>query len=524
MFNSMGQAPQIPVELGVMTEPNVLIVYSPRNLETQVIRPLVMNFTQDAKMGIQEAVGAEISSKHMAYKVTNAMKASILPDPLGFKIDENVLGSKYTFVLIITEGGEASPLGIKTSTVKHVLSGYFTEQPFSDQYLQGFALDEHNAINPNAVMVFTDVAKRMVGSVYNAGGQQAIRSGVGTDGIYSNSFQPIYGGRKDICTLTPEDLVKTKLTKTSFDTTANDNPFMQQDDGVDQISVQVPANAFLSQMNNPVAIDNHIQSPIVQLNKLIDGISETNMFESNKIRINDAYLSHRPAYGKAYETNDAQKIMVADQLPGREHPPTSSTIRFDVPIYVSDLYAVLPMMVTQYIKLDVRPQFDVVPQDNISMQTQMSNLATHVMSNICVDLGIASATLAYQSYTIAEGYLTETPQWFIDDVEFLSGDIDAKLGEQIQKRLLFLMEENLFRVLKYTGGDFEFLGRFVSGGDALIQLRMLDYVDNAPGYTTTPLAWGAAVSNVVGTTKHAAHNATQLVDVICENTGKIPVY
>lgn len=525
MYNTIGQAPGTVHDPGVMKEPNMLLVYSPRIMETQVIRPLVMNFDRQSKHDLSNAIGAELSSQHAAYSVTEAMKSAILPDPIGFKLDSDAMGSKYTFVLIISEGNEVTPLGIRAASVKHVVSGYFTEQPFSDQYLQGFALNEQTAINPNAVMVFTDIAKRMSGSHYDAAGQHPIRSNVGTEGIYSDGLSQIYR-RDDVCTLTPEDLAKTKLSKTSYGPEPTGNPFIPTiQTATENISVEIPINAYIKNMRDPVAIDNHIQCPVAQLNKIIDAVSETNMFENNNVAVNDIYLSHRPAYGRAVDTDKLQESLVADQLPGREQPPRSGIIRFDIPMYLQDLFTIVPMISTHYIKLDKRPQFDVVAQDTISLQTQLSSLATHLLSNICVDLGFASATIGYQSYSMQEGFISTTPMWFIDDVEVLDPRINDVVIDQMQKRLLFLLEEHLFKVIRHLSGDFEFLGVFMVGADALIQLKLMDVIDSINGgFTTTPLSWGAAVSNLVGTTKHAAHNATQLTDVICENTGTVPTF
>ena len=512
---------------GPIYEPNILIVYSPRNVETQVIRPLMMNFDRDSKRDMQYAIGAELSSKHAAYTVTDAMKSSILPDSVGLRIDNNFLGSKFTFMLILSEGGGPTPLGIQASSVKHIASGYFTEQPFSDQFLSGFSLNEREAINPNAVMVFTDVSRNMSGTRYGGHGEVTMRSNVGTDGIYSNGLLPLYG-RRDVCMLTPEDLANTKLTKASYSPTpVQGNPFLQDNEvsvQTDQIQAAPPVHSFIENAATPTAIDNHLQSPVVQLNKMIDAISETNMFENNEISVEDTYLSHRAHYGSAFQDGQINGSMIADRLPGREMPASAGIIDFNTPIYVNDLFIRVPMITTQYVKLDMRPQFDVVEQDIISPQTQLSNLATHIVSNICVDLGILGVTIGYQSYTIREGFIDEIPSWFIEDVTLIDPTTSPAQGEAIQKRLLFLLEQNLFTVIKHVAGDFEMLAAYTTGGDALISLTLMSNIDNTPGYTTTPMSWGAGVSNVVGTVQHVTHNAVQLTDVISDNTGMVPTY
>ncbi len=242
------------------------------------------------------------------------------------------------------------------------------------------------------------------------------------------------------------------------------------------------------------------------------------MFDNTSVSVSDSMRTNRTHYGTVA---DEDSHVLGMQMHGPEMPARSGLIDFTQQMFVSDLYVRVPTMSTQYVKLDQRSQFDIVEQDHITMQTRMSSLATHIISNLCVDLGILGVVVGYQSYTIIEGFLdTNKPTWFIDNIYLIDQQVTAQQSEAIQKRLLLLLEKNLYSVIKFVCGDFELLASYTTGGDALINLKLMNFLDCAEGYTTTPLNWGAGVSNLLGTEKHLVHNAVQLSDVVSANTGR----
>lgn len=481
---------------------DILMVYSPRQMERQVVKPIVMNFNKSHKDEVDDIVNSKLNINRVA-KLSSNLKASILPDYYGNSLDTNLLGSRYTFMYVRNNEAMASPIGIQGTSAKHVLSGYFTECPFSDAYIAGMDVPVETAINPNAYMIVTDSTLRKTSGIRldRNGLSDSISSTANHDGLYGKNILDVYQGQNMLLS-TPS--LSTNSTLETVDT-----------QGSYSVDITPAPGCRLDCNVSSRAINNKLKSPTYQLNNIVDALVNTDAFSES----GQSYQTYGAAPADTVHHHDHISSHAGDVGSFLEEgtAPVSFGDHIDAgrPSRLSDLFQTRGQIDVHYVQLNQTSQFDVCDQGVPSTKAQLSSLATHVFSSTCVELGILEMRLLYSPYSFETGMLSEIPRWEVDHVVFIEEGLNQSQCDARIRVFLNTLETTLFDIIKTVAGMFDIVLSSSMGGDCLVDLELLDFQqERGLGYTTTPLVYGAIVSPLIGTHNQITNNALQLAKLI----------
>lgn len=459
---------------------NILIVYTPRVLPTQVVRPYIVD---DSPM-VKAVFSNEVSNKLVSNKsgISTDLKLQLLPHNMGFRLNNDALASKFTFTLITNNSSPVIAGMNNPSSIKRVYCGYFTDQPFSDQYLNGFDVNPDLAINELAFMIVTDTVVRSAATTSNDKGKHVRNTTAINDSLFNAAIVNF--------TPNPDMFLMTNDALLTSDVYAMDNP----DTGR---TYSATVNHMASILGNPssMTISNKFKNPTEQLKDLVNAAYSHQLYKDDNTVYTDT-----EAVGSHVHSRAGIAGISYGGLQVNEPIPVKDMVRFVSPEI-------------QVVKMTNTPGYAVKDQDLLSLDVQLSSLVTHTATAILSNEGVYSCVILYQSCQPTPISVINEPAWSVQDI-IVDGvgltDSDLLI---IQNRIMATIQSDICDVIKAIAGDFEMVISYTGGGDCMVDLTLMDFESNR-GFTTTPNVFGSIVSPLMGTREHIEHNALRVNNLV----------
>ena len=478
------------------TNKQILIVYSPKTISQQVVRPLVYNFTPAAVDGINNSIDVMQNSGKMGI-VTDAMSNAILPDSTGVAINTTALSERWTFTVIITNGGDMAG-GLYIPQSNTYACGYFTDVPFTDAVLNANVDLTPNEANPNAMMVVTTTSCHSGNLMTGMHGMNNVRQSVSHVDVISPSANSLYG--QDMCIITPKTAAESEVNKTTR--LSNDN--------VVDVSGVVDSNTINSVKNQGtnVTVSNTLKLPTTHMSNILEAFDTGVVLSEDDTMMSFGISGGNQPFTNTFEDHTKGALMGPEevQLSGGQIDPAT-------PVSVTEFVRAHPAVTLQCVYYTPK-HMDICDQDIIHVETQMSSLATHVVTTLCVENEVSELNLYYSSYDANAGLASISKGVY--NLTVLNTINPNGQPAIIGKKLCRLLEHHLFDILQRANGEFEIQIVFTMGGDCFIDLRYLDF-SHIDGYTETPTMYGGSISTALGTKDNLNNNAVQftsLMDVV----------
>ena len=505
-----------------------LIIFSPRALSKQFVRPYVFNFNDNF---IDEVVGRQFDSNifNGMNRKSDAVLNAIMPTSFEgiYQVRNEELSFYYTFMLIIQKDqahDALSPFLRAPSPMKRqLISGYFLQEPYNPNTMYMGA----PTINPNAMMVFThdsvfhisphDMTRRgntLINMNHNADNISRVTEQMVVPGVGNNGDNKLYMMR-------PMDLDRAAGLSASFgnlNDPSNDPSFVS---GMANASLDAVAGARGGNAAVPLACS--LKSPMAQLNHICDAArtvmyanlydnGNTNSFTNPFIpRQDDPVNAHRymaQNFSSSLETVDLNPMT-------RE----GSDVDTSIPMSIAQLDQMFgnKLLIMPFI-VESRASCELTPQDEItSHKSVMSSMLASTISSMLPCYNIGGIAFSYYSYRSDTGGLGRKGIWVLSSVDPLIPNIGPDgIDHHLQACIQMFyreMENNLFPILLNAGGDFELHVEINCFNVSLVNLIFMDekgMCQNPNGYWETNNCFNSFTNPLLAGENIAARNVNSL--------------
>ena len=490
---------------GILEDTNkdevILLVYTPKMVPTQVIRPYQYSFTGDVIEGFAEVDYNREKGTPMSFKDCDKLHEALIPDANGIKVHNDLLSTRWTFTLILTLTESSYKKIVFGKRNKTIAVGYFTEEPFAPDTLYGTT----PIINHNSVMVFTHSTTISLGIATNVGvgGVQENGGYINRDGdTFSNALSQYM--TTDMYTMTPGDLRQsvshTKLN--DFDGLGLGGELTIDNSGKVSLNV-TPQESALNTFTAPTMIKSTQKSPKHHLmdigRALTKGISivgdNDNIYSEIDLGID----------------SDVEDIMNRE-LPYRNSITVESAIdptnKGRTNITMMQFEKAFPNATIQPIQLNYTSEWEITPQDYVTQETVLGSIIAPTVQSLATGVGLSEIAFHYCSYN--PSMLTSDGNWeILTDPFCIHATQDPQHVKKTAMRFMQHMEQDLFPILKHLGGEFEMIVRYDMVGETLVDFRYLDN-PHIKGFLEIPNRFSSIVSPNIGNLDMFTNNVNNL--------------
>lgn len=461
-----------------------LFLFTPRNIPTQVLRPHKYNFTNNF-------IDKLTHGKSYITNVFNSDEApAILPDAVGMKLDTTALANMYSFILI--NDNAISSDGFNTiqqlGNFRQIMMGNVYNEPFNPAT---------GAVNPNAILNFTYSTIIRVASYM---------------GVQGHSSELIVSSNKDhineiaglqlpceTCVATPQNILSPEMGDDGTMFNASEIALSNNRTGING-NTSTPA----------FSVTTDIKSPVNHLSKICDALdSGITAAESSHNGIRSSFED------TVWDPHNHARIAAKNAAPGIYDSNPMQAIDPGLPITIANLDAKYFKGNLEVIPFNINPnsQWDIYPQDQITIKNTMSSFVSSTLSAICSACGIAHMVFRYSSWVknMASGF--NNPEgWQIIDSSTIGEVNDPNVQLNILNKFKRYCESHLFPTLQQMHGEFDLMAYVNGGGETLIDLNYLDLSKDMQniGYYETNSRLGGMLNPLICDQATLAQNAVSI--------------
>lgn len=468
-----------------------LYIFSRRFVPDQVRRSLQYKFGGEFRSALQENIANVLNKNvpaigiHSIMPNTPSARASILPSATGLPMNMTSFGDLWTFILILDNDTQMSPLGIaKTAPNRMLYSGYIVDEPVTPNPMGGWIP------NPGAIFNTTHHTTLTAQIGYDMMGQHqhvdttgdfdyiagTVAQGVTMDGI------KIYDGA-------PSKIANSIVMEP------------------DQLNFNLSIKPIEDQRQGSIEIPTELNSPTHHLAQLVNGVTETVKFMQN----------------------EQQGMIGPDLFSGRDVMMSSlaSTLNPGVNSIFNDLNPKVPFRF-QDLTVKYGNDLDLIVV-NIPWESQVGlgdpavgsrrNVMSSVISNslpaLLARFGLCEIAFRYNSYMRVVGGLGSTNgergQWQILNVAPLYQINEAGIQHATDNFMMYA-ERTIFPIILTNAGHFDLMCHCSNSGVCLVDLQLKDYMVEQ-GMIETNNLLGGLNSPTLGIYQDLRDNAAQLMAV-----------
>ena len=479
-----------------------LYVFTPTFLPQQTLRSFNYNFSNTL---VQELA----SSKEQDFRknlhqpegtpMGNAVNLAVLPTLNGINMDTTLINNQWSFVLILDKSYPTRNGVLQTASpiTRTIATGYATEEPVNPNT---------NTVNPHAILMFTkvdviNVAPRMSGGEFDRSYIVKEDSSIVDERIGQLS------GPKNLFTMTPGELVN----NTAYEPMAKDMCVAPGPSCVTNIK----ANEGSKKISNNEATPRHHLGNIVQA--LNASISSEKNLEGKNICANGVSVLDDPSIAGVIEK-------VATNMPNYNVTTPGNTIDVTQPMSMECLCYMYPDLHVFPIAVPTKSIWDAAPQGVQTRRNQMSSLLAASIQNLITQVGIASISFRYDSFTGPDKFgLGSKDGVFYPERWCPISTMSDKTQFSAIKWFETMFKDWLVPVIRTVGGEFRLLCHIDIGGYVLIDLIYEDErlgMSQGEGWYETSGKLGGYLTPYLGTESQWSNNASQLMELISNVASK----
>lgn len=479
-------------------EQAMLMVYSPRRLQNQVVRPYMYSFPNGVVEHLsqyedmQEAVGYTPEGIRNEY-----LNSSVIPSADGVVLRTQDLEGCWTFALVID-------VPYQTMIKRYLISGYFDREPLTLD-----ATGNASAVNENAYMFFTSTTNVRLRHHYNAGGsQEDLQPGMRGKIIPSQSE---WLAGEDLYVMNPSRL--SAFTSTSV---SGDNNITGSVTSYGDLSVR-PGSGDSGFKTSPMYAQNpkqHVRGIVQAVNAALD--------ETTAGKHNIAGAPNGPQPPLA-DSQDQQFLSgAASQMASSEDWLFELTqMNLRRPMSMDEFMRMFPDAVIHPVRVNPDPQWDSRDQEIQCPQNIFSYMVAQVVQQSATSQGIGTIAFRYSSWANNSAVDPSSPNngaWELHNVQMMV-ETTQEMIRQCLTQFKRMLEIDLFPVLMTNFGDFDMMVRY-DANQTLVDLKFLDF----PQYNTGVLEYSGALGGMEAPTVGGADlvewNTTQLSQLLTDFSGK----
>ena len=479
----------------------ILFLYTPRIYGTQVLRPYIYSFSEQA---VDKLLGGGDTMSEAFRRADIAgseeVASCIKPDPDGISLNMDVASMMWTFLLFIRKpnnynGAAMQAQGFNTS----IMTGQCLEEPVGPM----------GSINLNCRLMVHSRQVLNSGTILNAAGARQKTRILVSDDIIDPSMS-MASDNQELFLVTPFTVME------------------HYDDGDVRAStegeVALPA---LDRSPVPVAL----KTPGVHMTKILNGLDIQNKEASSREFSPDG-LSGLDTLSPAddidqYKTGFANKMSqlsfgCAAQMNG---------------VDVTSLFTIgeLDRMYNGGLKVKVQQvsetaRYDVIPQDISNPKVAYSSFIASSIIGLAMDTGLSSISFMYTSHDpIKANCLVKSTFQVAPDDTYLAAP--PKDPEMMRKTLVSavqtfqtLFEKNVAMFIVPVVGDFTVMVRYSNTGECQVNLQLEDFGMNTNlsenAWVESPMRMSAVTTTSVGNRKTFMGNGHTLSSLLLYTQGK----
>lgn len=476
----------------------ILIVYTPKLIPTQVVRPYQYAFTDKVIEGFVELDDKNKRGITTSFEECERLHGAILPDSVGIKVHNELLSNYWTFVLILTTNDSAFNSQIFGRKNKTIGTGYFIDEPFDINSL----FTSNPIMNPNAIMKFTHATSLAigVGNNLNAAGMVSGGGYINMDGDNVGQYIDQHSSEQ-MFAMTPGDLKQAM-------SHSHNNIFpgqLAEEEVGNADLVCTPGAAALGQMHETTMIASTQKSPKHHLLEIGKAVTKG----LDVLDDNNTILSALSDFDMTQSANSIISKNLEHRRGVTIQSATDPTNRCRTDVTMSQFAKAFPTATIQPIELNYTSQWDVKPQDIMTQATVMGSIIAPTIQSLAIGVGLSSVSFGYCSYNTS--VLDTKGVWkIIEDPHIFQCGEDREAVKKAMVRFMGLMEHDLFPILKSIGGEFEMVIRYDMVGETLVDFRYLDTHSESGGFLETPNRFSSFVTPNVGNIRTFTNNASNL--------------
>jgi len=456
-----------------------LFIFSPRILSPQYVRPYVLNFN-DSLIG--ELVGRQYDASIFSpsAKKSDAILNAILPTAYDgiYQVRTNELSCYYTFMLIKQSTRNVpsmDPYLRAPSPIKRqILSGYFLEEPFNARTIWS----GRPTMNLNAVMVFTHNSTfHITPAEMNRADLSIVNMNHNADNVNRTSQQMIAPGfgnndGNSLYMMRPMDLNNAAELTKDFGSSSVD--------GMENASLDAIAGIRGGDASVPLACA--LKAPMTQLNHICGAARDcsfANLYETtNTNSLMNPFLPSQDdpdGYSKHLSDMFRENLQVVDLGPmvqeGRDIDSTTV-------IPLGQLDQMMHLKVMPFIT-ETQASCELTGQDEVSShKSVMSSMLSSTISSMLPGFNLGGLSFSYYSYRKNDFALSQNGTWIIHNADALLPNVGMDgIDHGLQACVTMFekdLENNLFPIIKASGGEFELHVQINSFSVSLINLVFMD--------------------------------------------------
>ena len=476
-------------------EQAIMLVYSPKIIPDQILRPNIYNFTQEVIEGFQqdkELVDRGVSPN---FRNNDKLHSAILPSTDGLSVNTNALSQYWTFVVLL-DVKESSFSNLAIAPKQRIIAlGYFDQEPFYPG-----SLTSNPIPNPNAIMMFTNrMTIAAPTTTLSARGHNAnvfVKTSYDTVGQHVNGhiatpmFAMTPADLRSACTLVPDP--------------QDQDPFVIHPTHQSHQDIAVYLDGGALGNSNQISLMSHIhKSPRHQLAEIESAFNRA----QNALEYDGGLSSILESSGETFDGLDT----FDRTLPGRKQISGDNVLDpsqgCSVPTLLTDFLKTYENLVVQPIQIQRTSQWDVRPQTIASVETVMSSLLIPAVQSMANGLGLSTISFRYCSYN-PEG-MSLDGVWEIIAAHLVVNDNDTDDVKRVAGRFMRLFEETVTPILRAQYGEFEVLIYHDMLGQTLADLRYLDNASHG-GFVEVPNQYSSFLSPNIGDKGAFTANATNI--------------
>ena len=460
----------------------VFLVFSPKIIPTQVLRPYQYNFNNAV---VDDIIATTMQRGGNNFSpVTGAMYEAIIPTPNGIPLNLSQYSEYWSGVLMIDTQQVSRPSlnAMPGPARRQICVGFFPGEPPINPVTM---YSSKPTSNPNAIFVITHSTMIMVGGRLNP--------------ILGN--KPITTVTQDVDTV-PQMLAQLTPVEPYLMTLDNLRTCATSIGNGEDVVLDGPA-AVAANEKGATIIESRAKSPKQQLNDIMSCMSEAVSYIG---AADDAPRSMMNA--RSLEDPSTNFVSTFDASVSSNNAYTriaSSGVDPSRPITVGELDLMYPGMLMTPYKIPQTSQWDVRDQMYTTRSTVMSSMVSATVGTAATNNNLTEIGFRYMSH----GPGGARRLW-----EILKADTIIPATQETilncVKMFQFELSNSLFPALLQLNGPFNLIVMYNQTGDCLVDLQFLDDASEGPGFIETCNRMGGLYNPLVGDQNLVINNAIQL--------------
>lgn len=501
----------------------ILVLYTPRNYSTQVLRPYMYGFSESFTGKLLDSPDQKMSSglDRIDVAKTDSVAGAIRPETNGIGIDMSMFNQFWTFVLMIYKNNEHPDIFATEGGRVTIISGYCMDEPIAQTSMWD---PNHYITNQQCRLVVQ--RREVVGSSIEGNQVLGLRSATDvmcTEDIVNESLN-MMASNHDLYRMTPCDVLS-----------------HYQLGGEVGGSISAPGMCSLPTLARDknskegvrnIPITTGYKSPGAHLKGILQSL-DLQIARSQQDQWSPRSISDFTAVTDAFDV-DNFKNGVIRALSNNEGAAAIQTGNIDIlgGLTLGDIereYPSCQVHVTKFQSKDA--QFEVTPQTLMSDQIAYSSMVGSAVSAIAADCGLGSISFQYQFYhPMHRGELDKSHFQCVPDSVTLTcqpaipTDYNNILKAAVQQ-FRYRIHHELAPYIAGIHGNFCMQVMYANCAETAVHL---DFLDNDvskkfSGFVETPMRIASLGSTSLGGEGHFEANAHALNALVLGTQGRTDI-